>query len=82
MALLPNGRLPTGTIAALTTLMSEGDLRLLQWKVQDSQETLGPELLETAYEVARELHPEAPSLKELMAWDRQTPFRSQEPPEE
>ena len=69
MALLPNGRLPTGTIAALTTLMSEGDLRLLQWTVQDSYEELSPELVETAYNVAREMHPQVPSLRELMSFN-------------
>ena len=65
--------LPSGTINSLTTLMSEGDLNLLQWTVQDSYESLPPEMVELAYEMARERHPQAPSLRELLAFDHQNP---------
>jgi len=70
-------KLPTGTISGMTTLMSEGDLQLLQWLIQDSYEELPPEQVEWAYNVARKMHPSAPSLKELMAWDRQAPARDE-----
>src|SRR4051794_36826573 len=62
--------IPTGIIASLTTWMSIGDLRWLQRTMKEANEDLGPEMARKAYNVVREIHPGAPSLKELMAWDR------------
>ena len=74
--------LPTRMIAGLTTAMSEGDLGYLQHRVQESLLFQPQETVEQAYEMAREMHPSAPSLKELMAWDRQGPLPSQPPSSE
>jgi hypothetical protein len=38
--------------------------------MKEAYENLGPGIAEKAYHVARELHPSAPTLKELMAWER------------
>ena len=69
--------------ALLSTTMAEGDLEYLQEQTRRMQETsTDPEELRQAYEMAREMHPSAPSLKELLAWDRQRPLRSHAPPSE
>jgi hypothetical protein len=59
--------------------MSEGDLPYLQEKVLTQLHNLGPELAELAYETARRTYPQAPSLKELLAWDRQDPNEEPNP---
>lgn len=70
---------PIGQIATLSTTMSEGDLAYLQREVQGDLELIGREETELAYEIARKMHPSTPSLKELLAWDRQPSEPETEP---
>ena len=62
-----------GATSVMLIPMSQGNLPYLQKVVRWVIEHNGQAVTQAAYEAAREQFPKAPSMKELLAWDRQSP---------